>query len=868
MGVAGETRTDHHWEPASEAIAARFPGLSEELLVLAYASLPTAMLANVINGSLITIIFADSASRSLLVAWYALMVAMVVVRMGLWHQFRRLPRPLNNKALLYWRQVALVGSASSGLLWGAAGGFLSTVAGDFERLALGFLLGGMGAGAVAALTSVMPAFYAFLFPAIVPFAISLAMAADVPHRSMAVACVVYLVGLVLLGQRSHRLLCQSLRLRLQNAGLINSLEERVRERTGALEVLNAQLSRDITERRRAEAALELSVARQPAVARFGERALSGAEPDTLFAEAVDMVRTGLDVPRAALLESIADGRKLITRLAVDGGATVTGGDQTSGGSGSPAGYALMMRQSVVCANLAAEDRFAVPPSLTDSGAECVVDVVIAGAQRPFGIIEAADRRSRAFTAADVAFLESIANMLAAAIERKSSERSIQELALRDPLTGLPNRALFRDQLLQALARVQRSGKALAVLLLDLDHFKDVNDSLGHPAGDRLLIDVGSRLRACTRRSEPPARLGGDEFAVILSDLRPDAAATVAAGVAQKIHARLTAPFRIDEKEIHIGTSVGITLCPSDGALADELLRNADLALYRAKFDGRANCRFYSAEMTAQVERRKQVEADLRQALVGGEFDLHYQPQVDLVCGQIVGAEALLRWHHPRRGLLPPGEFLDVAESSGLLGPIGHWVLEKACEHACERHRRGLPVISTAINVSPAECRGEDLAENVERIAAALGCDLDWLELEVTEEMFHPPGPTTSLCSLVRLRKQGVKVSIDDFGTGYSSLARLHSLPVDRVKIDRSFVAGLGVDRDSELIVRAMITLAHNLGLDVVGEGVETRAQLDFLRIEGCDRAQGFGLGQPQPIGAFVSCLGANAGVHMAVVEEE
>lgn len=858
MGVARETQIIRDWEDSSAA--EHDVALRQELLATVYASLPVALLASLFNGALVVAIFDGAVPRSHLVGWYALMLTMVAVRMVLWRRYLRHRHRWDAGTLRHWQRLAVVGSAISGLLWGAAGIAFGIATGEMGHLVMGFLLGGMGAGAVAALTPVLPAFYAFLLPAVVPFALGLTVSGERPHLGMAAACVVYLFGIILLGRQFHQLLVQSLRLRFENTDLVRTLEERVRQRTDALEAINARLSLDISERRRAEAALEQSAARQSAVARFGERALSGAELETLFPEALDLVRTLLDVPRAAILESAADGRSVIIHLAADGDATAAAvACPPEGEAASPAGYALMTRKPVISADLAKDVRFAVPPFLAAAGMVSVLDVVIAGGRRPFGVLEASDRQRHHFTAADVAFLESIANMLAAAIDRKSAERNIQQMALRDPLTGLPNRAVFHDQLLQALARVRRSGGALAILLLDLDYFKDVNDTLGHSAGDRLLVDLAHRLRACTRQSEPPARLGGDEFALILTDLKIDSAVDIAATVAQKIGARLAEPFIIDGQDVHIGVSIGITLHPGDGAAVDQLMRNADLALYRAKFDGRGNFRFYSADMSVQIERRKAVEADLRRALARDEFDLYYQPQVDLASEVVVGAEALLRWQHPKRGLLQPAEFLSVAETRGLLGLIGNWVVERACRDARECRRRGLASFSTAINVSPGECRGDELAETVERIAGNLGCDVGWLELEVTEEMFHPPERGDSLRSLARLRDQGVKVSIDDFGTGYSNLARLHTLPVDRVKIDRSFVAGVGQHRDAEQIIRAMITLASNLGLEVVAEGVETQAQLDFLRAEGCHRAQGFRLGPPRPFDEFIGLLGTNVG---------
>ncbi len=821
------------------------------LLAKSYASLPVVLSANLINGGLVALVFSERGSPAQAGVWYAFMLAMIVARIALWRWYQRAGAASANHWC--WRQGLIVGSAASGVLWGAAGVLFGSHGDETARMVMSFMLGGMGAGTAVALTPVMPAFYAFLFPAIAPFTLRLALEGGTPHLAMASACVVYLAGISLLGRRAHRWLVESLVLRFENGTLVQSLEKRVQQRTAELEATNAQLALDIAERRRAEAALAQYGDRQSAIASFGEQALSGCDLEILFGQAVDLVCTGLETPRALVLEHVAGYQEFTVRLARTESAPALSGQRWPDTVDSPAGYALRNRQPVVCPDVSRESRFRGPAGAAgDDPVQSTAVVVIPGGKHPFGVLVAADDRPREFTAADVSYLQSIANMLAAAIDRKETERNVQELALRDPLTDLPNRVLFYDHLCQGLARVKRHGEMLAILLLDLDHFKDVNDSLGHAAGDDLLIRVASRLRACTRESDPPARLGGDEFALILPDLRTPAAASA---VAQKIAAHLAEPFLIEGHEVHVGVSIGITVCPADGEQADQLLRNADLALYRAKFEGRGGYHFYAPEMTSQVEQRRSVERDLRRAIAGDELVLHYQPQVDLIAGRIVGAEALIRWHHPARGLLRPDGFLGIAETTGLLAPLGNWVLERACRQARACRGRGLPPISTAINIAPVQCQRGDLAATLERIANAVGCELSWLELEVTEQMFHPAERSDCLGSLQRLKSLGVAIAIDDFGTGYSNLGRLQALPVDRVKIDRAFISELGRSRDAELIVRAIISLSRNLGLEVVAEGVETEEQLAFLKAEGCHRAQGFGLSPPLAFDDFVSFLG-------------
>ena len=435
-------------------------------------------------------------------------------------------------------------------------------------------------------------------------------------------------------------------------------------------------------------------------------------------------------------------------------------------------------------------------------------------------------------------------------ERSRVEERTRHLALHDALTGLPNRTLFHDRLQRALAEAERYDRQAGLLLLDLDQFKDINDMLGHTAGDQLLVEVARRLDACVRASDTVARLGGDEFALILTEMRrPEDAAAVA----RKAMQVLARPFRLDDQEVHATTSLGIAIGPADGQDPSQLLRAADMALYRAKAEGRNAFRFYAAEMSAEVEARKELEGDLRRALERGELTLEYQPQLELGASRIVGAEALARWHHPRLGSVPPAEFIPLAESSGLIVPLGAWVLREACRQTRFWRDAGLPHLPMAVNLSLAQCRTGDLAKSTWRVLRASGLEPCALELEVTESLFFSPG-NGHLNDLYRLHTQGVRVSIDDFGTGYSSLGRLRQLPVDQIKIDRSFVAGLGHNPDAEAIVCAVIRLARSLGLRVVAEGVETDAQCAFLREEGCDAAQGFHIGRPLPPGDFATLL--------------
>jgi diguanylate cyclase (GGDEF)-like protein len=384
---------------------------------------------------------------------------------------------------------------------------------------------------------------------------------------------------------------------------------------------------------------------------------------------------------------------------------------------------------------------------------------------------------------------------------------------------------------------RREGQRTAVLLLDLDDFKGVNDALGHPAGDELLHGIAGRLGRVIRASDTLARLGGDEFAIVQAGVR-DSADAVA--LARKVLGALEAPFDLGGREVHAAASLGIALFPGDGADPDELLKNADLALYRAKGAGRGRHVFFEPAMDAEARARERLGRELRRALGQGALLLHYQPQLALATGQVTGVEALARWRHPEQGLVPPSEFIPVAEATGVINRLGAWVLREACRQAATWHRAGLG-LTVAVNVSPTQLRRPETLEMVDDALRASGLDPARLELEITEGVLTD-GHASKL--LLDLAARGVRLAIDDFGTGYSSLAYLRRLPVQRIKIDRSFVRGIGRDAGDEAVVRAIVTLGHTLGKEVVAEGVEAEAQLEFLRELGCEAVQGFLLGRP------------------------
>ncbi|MEC5159715.1 MULTISPECIES: sensor domain-containing protein [unclassified Janthinobacterium] len=419
-------------------------------------------------------------------------------------------------------------------------------------------------------------------------------------------------------------------------------------------------------------------------------------------------------------------------------------------------------------------------------------------------------------------------------ERKKSEAHTRHLAEHDFLTDLPNRVLLLDRLSLALAAARRKHSMLATLFLDLDHFKNINDTMGHRVGDLLLKEVARRLIKCVRGVDTVSRQGGDEFVIILADLGGvDQAAHVAASVQHAV----SQPYQIDGHELYISTSIGVSIFPSDGGDIDTLVKNADIAMYHAKEGGRNGYQFFNAEMNAQIVERVSFENGLRQAIARGEFILEYQPEIDIASGAMVGAEALIRWRHPQLGLLKPERFVGVAEECGLMVPIGDWVLRQACAEARRWHDGGHPLV-VAVNLSASQFMHRDLALSVAEALRAGGLAPALLELEVTEAVIMKGG-AKAVEILAALRRLGVKLTIDDFGTGYSRLGQLRHYPIDKLKIDQSFLGAMKSDPDDASVVTTIIAMAKGLKLKVIAEGVETAEQLAFLRGQGCDQYQGF-----------------------------
>ena len=433
-------------------------------------------------------------------------------------------------------------------------------------------------------------------------------------------------------------------------------------------------------------------------------------------------------------------------------------------------------------------------------------------------------------------------------------QQVEYLAYHDGLTGLPNRSLFSKLLHQGIQQARRHDRPLAVLFLDLDRFKHINDTLGHEAGDQLLQEVAKRLKACLRESDSVARLGGDEFVVMLPELTE---ATYAAAVAQKMISLLAKPFLLLGQEFRVTGSVGVATHPQDGLDEETLTKNADIAMYKAKEQGKNNFQFYSEKMSADSLERLTLESSLRHAVERDEFNLHYQAKRDLKTGRITGMEALLRWQHPDLGTVPPMQFIPVAEQTGLIVAIGRWVLKTACAQNVAWQKEGLPRLGMAVNLTPLQFFDAHLLADIASILEATGMDARLLELEITESMLMQDVERT-LRILTGLKGMGVRVAVDDFGVGYTTLSSLQQFPIDTIKIDRSFIREVAHVAEDKALTEAIIAMGKTLSLTVVAQGVETRAQADFLREHACDELQGFYFNRPVPAEQFANVLRAQA----------
>ena len=595
---------------------------------------------------------------------------------------------------------------------------------------------------------------------------------------------------------------------------------------------------DITERKLTEQELHRSAAQQAAVACLGERALRDSNPETLMHEAVALMTEIDGVCGACIWEIDQDSRWLHLRAGPEGKPVETDQHVAATRETHP-GATLDSRLHVIVDDWFSERRFSMPQTLRALGVRSSLAVVIDGKDRPFGVLDVHSTEPSRFTPQDVHFVQASANVLADAFERHIADQALRHRVLHDSLTGLPNRLSFVDSLRQALKRAMASSSPVGIIFLDLDHFKLINDSMGHHAGDELLRAVATRLRTQLRPGDVVARFGGDEFGILVDHLDDEQEAAM---IADRVADAFKEPYLMGGADHFITASLGIAVtrpAARDTVDPEPMIRDADAAMYRAKERGRARCELFDADMRAHAVQRLELERELRFAIDRDELMLLYQPVVALSSGEITGLEALVRWQHPERGLLDPNEFIPVAEDCGLIEPIGRWVQERACRQILEWHalRPDQRPLDVSVNLSARQVAHRDLAASVAEVLGRTGLDPRHLRLEITESVLVEESATAT-AALDELNQIGVSLVLDDFGTGYSSLAYLNRFPFDALKVDRSFIDVLGVEQERTAIVEAIISMARALSLDAIAEGVENELQLSELRRLECDYAQG------------------------------
>ena len=621
-------------------------------------------------------------------------------------------------------------------------------------------------------------------------------------------------------------------------------------------------SRDARERKRAERKLRLQAKQQAVVAALGARALQGEDLPELMLDAATEVQRSLGAQYAGVHQYLPE-RESFVLFAGTGLEAVRRNGTTMAAAGSHLGATLRSESTLIVSDWERETRFAEAAFFRAHGLGSGVSVPIPAKQGPFGVLTVQSEHAGQFNYEDGVFLQSIANILAAAIGRCEDEGRIRHQALHDVVTGLPNRVLFEDRLTRALATARRHDRSLAVLFLDLDNFKRVNDSLGHASGDEVLQTAARRLSSCLRAEDTLARFGGDEFVVLLPEIDDERGwVPVVDRIAEALREPMCSAGRQILTSVSVGVAIGGACEPAKDAPA--LVRDADLAMYAAKQRGPGQCEVFAEQMYEAAVQRLDLIGDLHQALERGEFQAHFQPIVSLASESIVGLEALVRWHHPRHGLLAPGTFLPLAEETGLIVPLGRQVLSQACHHL-RRWQRSDPRhadLYVTVNLASQEVHAPDLVPFVKAVLAETGLSASSLVLEITEGVLLRTEDEALVC-LRELKDLGVRMAVDDFGTGYSALSYLQHFPMDILKIDKTFIDRLGEHADQERLVNGIIELAHGVNLVTIAEGIETPAQAAALRGMHAGLGQGFHFAKPLSPESVDALMGSAAPIATA-----
>jgi diguanylate cyclase (GGDEF)-like protein len=804
-------------------LAGQVKFLYQQLRPALYASLAVATLLVVTLWTLLPPI-------SLLI-WFFLLASVTVARFVLQTKYMRCqPEPREIKR---WRYYFLLGSLCAGFVWSAAPYMLMPPASLGHQMLVLFILGGVMVAATQSLSATITPFVVFSLPIMISSASWLFQQHTPIHLSMGFLMIFFSIALLFFSRYFNKTLTELLNLRSEENELIEQLQREVEQRkhTEAEMVRHNRILEMLAKQEPLETILDAI-----------NRTIEELCPDALSSILL------LDDSGKHLLATSAPSLPKAFSQAIHGVAI--------GPKAGSCGTAVHRNEMVIVEDIAHDPLWSDYRDLAlEHGLRACWSMPIRDGQGTIlGTFALYHREPCRPDDAEIELIQATANFAGIAIERKRAEDKLQRLAHEDALTSLPNRALLMDRLEQSIAQAKRLGQQFALLFVDLDHFKTINDTLGHEAGDRVLVEVARRLKKCVREMDTVSRLGGDEFMIILTDVHETRDVVK---VAEKILKNLSQPFDLNGNEYFIGGSIGISLYPADGTDVDTLIRHADAAMYRAKDEGREGYQFYTTDIGIRVRERLKVEKNLQRAIRNGEFILHYQPIIDLQSGHIDALEALIRWQHPKKGLLTASQFMPLAEKTNLILPIGELALRKACFQHKAWQDAGLAdfhvCVNLTVNISALQLRKKNLPKIVASILRESGLDPGQLELELTENATREPS-RENIAILGELKDLGVRISIDDFGTGVSSLNYLKHFPIDAIKIDRSLIQKLPGAQEDMGIVKAVIDMAHSMNIKVIAEGVETPEQFASLRQFGFDEAQGYLFSHPlspEDAGAFL-----------------
>ncbi|MES9990822.1 MAG: EAL domain-containing protein [Candidatus Thiodiazotropha sp.] len=778
--------------------------ITEEQTRILYQQAPISNATVVAVALLFYFLLKNHIESGFLAIWVLALIVSASFRLALWFMRNRNPDRLSNKQ---WKWSYLVGCLLVGISWSLIVPYIYFANNLTVAIGLCMLLFGIVASAVVILSAYIPAFVAYVYPQVMTLVVTLFSYGDTGHNALAIATLVYLVMTTLFTRNINRNLMENIRLQVQNSQLIEDLGEEVKsresvieKRTLQLQEKNSELSKEISEREIAESALRKSEERFELAMRGANDGVYDWNLESNEIYYSPRWKSMLGYQDHELANSFSTWEKLISDIDRERCWDMLN-DYTNG----------------------KRDNFHIEFKMRHKDGHWV-DIL----SRAFLVRDGEGKAIRIVgTHVDIS-------------EKKRQEAHILRQAHFDGLTGLPNRFLAMDRLAQLLKEASRDASKVAILFLDLDGFKRVNDTLGHETGDRLLVQAAGRLQSAVRDEDSVCRLGGDEFIVLLRNLTE---LTDAKKVAKNLISQFRHPFKLDERELVVTTSIGIAVYPSDGSTPTELLRNADTAMYHSKEQGRNTFNFFTREMNLNISRSLEVEEQLHGALERKEFSMVYQPIVELKSNRIVAAEALLRWNNPALGTVSPDEFIPIAEQTGVILGIGRYVLSEAVYNARRWHGMLDQKFKIAINLSPRQLRDASLVQYIEDLIYSSGLKTESLVLEITEGVLMS-GQQDIAETLDRLHKIGIGLGMDDFGTGYSSLSYLRNFPFDLLKVDRSFIADLIADPADYELVNASILMAHGIGLEVVAEGVETEEQLNQLCNLQCEYAQGYLFSRP------------------------